>query len=111
MRMLLAPLMFAIIRTGGKQYKVSEGEELEVELLNVEAGNTATISDVLLVADGSEISLGKPTVTGATVTVEVLEEVKGDKVVAYKYRRREGYHRKVGHRQKLNHVKVTKITK
>ncbi len=109
--MFLCPLMFAIIRTGGKQYKVSEGEELEVELLDVEAGKSATISDVLLVADGSEITLGKPKIEGASVTLEVIEEVKADKVVAFKYRRREGYHRKVGHRQKLNHVKVTKITK
>ena len=103
--------MFAIIRTGGKQYKVSEGEELEVELLDVEAGQTATISDVLLVADGANVTVGKPTVAGASVTLEVVDLIKGDKVVAYKYRRREGYHRKVGHRQKLNRVKVTKITK
>lgn len=102
--------MFAIIRTGGKQYKVSEGEELEVELLDEPNGQTATISDVLLISNGSEVTVGKPTVPGATVTVEVIDKIKADKVVAYKYRRREGYHRKVGHRQKLNLVKVTKIS-
>jgi len=108
--MLSLPLMYAIIRTGGKQYKVSEGEQLDVELLDVEAGQTATISDVLLIANASEVKVGKPTVAGASVTLEILDEVKADKVVAFKYRRREGYHRKVGHRQKLNRVKVTKIT-
>ncbi len=109
--MLASPLMFAIIRTGGKQYKVSEGEELDIELLDVDSGQNATIDDVLMIVDGSEVKVGKPNVAGASVSFEVVDLIKGEKVVAYKYRRREGYHRKVGHRQKLNRVKVTKIKK
>ncbi len=102
--------MFAVIRTGGKQYKVSEGETLEVELLATEnEAKTATVSDVLLVADGEKVTVGKPVVSGASVTLELLEQIKAPKVIAYKFRRREGYHRTVGHRQKLQKVKVTKI--
>jgi large subunit ribosomal protein L21 len=103
--------MFAIIRTGGKQYKVSEGDTLDVELLEglSEAGKTATISDVLLVGNGDDVKIGKPLLSGASVTFEFVEPIKARKVVAYKYRRREGYHRTVGHRQKLSRVKVTKI--
>lgn len=100
--------MFAVIRTGGKQYKVSEGEILDVELLE-STDSKISISDVLLIANGTDIKVGKPTVTGATVTLEKIEDVKADKVTAFKYRRREGYHRTVGHRQKLSRVKVTGI--
>ncbi|PTY03607.1 50S ribosomal protein L21 [Verrucomicrobia bacterium LW23] len=102
--------MFAVIRTGGKQYKVSEGETLDIELITpAEGQNTATISDVLLVGEGDKVTVGAPTVSGASVTVDILDTVKARKVVAYKYRRREGYHRTVGHRQKLTRVKVSKI--
>ena len=101
--------MFAVIRTGGKQYKVSEGEILDVELLDA-TDSKISISDVLLVGNGTDIKIGKPALAGAIVTLEKLEDVKGDKVVAYKYRRREGYHRTVGHRQKLSRVKVTGIS-
>jgi len=86
--------MFAVIRTGGKQYKVSEGEILDVELLDA-TDSKISISDVLLVGNGTDIKIGKPALA--------------PKVVAYKYRRREGYHRTVGHRQKLSRVKVTGI--
>jgi large subunit ribosomal protein L21 len=102
--------MFAVIRTGGKQYKVSEGETLDIELIDTEVGKTATLSDVLLVGNDSSVQIGKPVVAGASVSVEVLETIKADKVVAFKYRKREGYHRTVGHRQKLARVKVTKIS-
>ena len=101
--------MFAVIRTGGKQYKVSEGEILDVELLE-STDSKISISDVLLIGNGTDIKLGKPALAGALVTLEKLEDVKGDKVVAYKYRRREGYHRTVGHRQKLSRVKVVGIS-
>jgi len=100
--------MFAVIRTGGKQYKVIEGEILDVELLEA-TDSKISISDVLLIGNGTDIKIGKPALAGALVTLEKLEDVKGDKVVAYKYRRREGYHRTVGHRQKLSRVKVTSI--
>ena len=104
--------MFAVIRTGGKQYKVTEGETLDIELVEfpAEGEKKIAISDVLLVGNGDKFSVGKPVLTGASVGLELVGEVKAKKVIAYKFRRREGYHRTVGHRQKLSRVKVGKIT-
>jgi len=103
--------MFAVIRSGGKQYKVTEGETLDIELVEFPAkGGKLTISDVLLIGNGDKFSLGNPLLSGASVGLELVEEVKARKVIAYKYRRREGYHRTVGHRQKLSRVKVTSIS-
>ena len=101
--------MFAVIRTGSKQYKVKEGDVIDVELFDTGSETKATFEDVLLVADGAKVKVGQPTVAGASVSGEILGEVKAKKVVAYKYRRREGYHRKVGHRQRHIRVKVEKI--
>lgn len=102
--------MFAVIRTGSKQYKVSEGDLIDVELLEgAEPGKSTVFNDVLLVSNGDAVSVGKPTVAGASVTGEVMGEVKGDKVIAFKYRRTEGYHRTVGHRQRYLRVKIGKI--
>jgi len=103
--------MFAVIRTGSKQYKVSEGDLIDVELLEgAEPGKSTVFNDVLLVSNGSAVSVGTPTVSGASVTGEVMGEVKGDKVIAFKYRRTEGYHRTVGHRQRYLRVKIGKIS-
>ena len=104
--------MFAVIRTGGKQYKVTEGETLDIELVDfpAEGEKKLTISDVLMVGNGDKFSLGNPLVSGATVGLELVEDIKAKKVIAYKYRRREGYHKTIGHRQKLSRVKVTGIT-
>lgn len=104
--------MFAVIRSGGKQYKVTEGETLDIELVDfpAEGEKKLTLSDVLMVGNGEKVSVGNPLVSGASVGVELVDEVKAKKVIAYKYRRREGYHRTVGHRQKLSRVKVTAIT-
>ena len=104
--------MFAVIRSGGKQYKVQEGDTLEIELVEFPAKGEKklSISDVLLVGNGDKFSVGNPLLSGATVGVELVDEIKARKVVAYKYRRREGYHRTVGHRQKLARVKVTSIS-
>jgi len=102
-------MAYAIIRTGGRQFRVAEGDTLDVDLLDVEPGKTATFGDVLLFADGKEITHGNPLVSGAKVTVEVLEQCKGKKVVAFKYKRRKGYHRTVGHRRKLTRVKIKTI--
>jgi large subunit ribosomal protein L21 len=104
--------MFAVIRSGGKQYKVQEGETLDIELVEfpAEGEKKLTISDVLLVGNGDKYSLGNPLLSGATVGLELVEEIKARKVIAYKYRRREGYHRTVGHRQKLSRVKITSIS-
>jgi large subunit ribosomal protein L21 len=104
--------MFAVIRSGGKQYKVTEGETLDIELVDfpAEGEKKITISDVLFVGNGDKFSVGSPLLSGASVGLELVENIKARKVIAYKYRKREGYHRTVGHRQKLSRVKVGKIT-
>ena len=100
--------MYAIIATGGKQYKVAEGDIIKVEKLGVEAGETVTFDKVLAVNNG-ELSIGCPTVEGATVTATVVKEGKGKKVIVYKYKRKTGYHKKNGHRQLYTQVKIDKI--
>jgi len=104
--------MFAVIRSGGKQYKVQEGETLDIELVEFpkEGEKKITISDVLFVGNGDKFSVGSPLLSGAKVGVELVEEFKARKVIAYKFRKREGYHRTVGHRQKKARVKVTSIS-
>jgi large subunit ribosomal protein L21 len=102
-------MAYAIIRTGGRQFRVVEGDTIDVDLLDVEPGKTATFGDVLLFADGKEISHGNPLVSGAKVTAEVVEQRKDKKVVAFKYKRRKGYHRTVGHRRKLTRIKIKSI--
>ena len=100
--------MYAVIATGGKQYKVSEGDVIKVEKLGVEAGQTYTFDKVLLVS-GDEVKVGAPAVEGATVEADVIGDTKGKKVIVYKYKRKTGYHKKNGHRQQLTAVKITKI--
>ena len=100
--------MYAVIATGGKQYKVSEGDVIKVEKLGVEAGQTYTFDKVLLVS-GEEVKVGAPAVEGATVEADVIGDTKGKKVIVYKYKRKTGYHKKNGHRQQLTAVKITKI--
>jgi large subunit ribosomal protein L21 len=96
-------MTYAIIKTGGRQYRVAEGDTIDVDLLDVEPGKTATFQ-VLMHIDGSKIS------DGGKVTAEVVEQRKDKKVVAFKYKRRKGYHRTVGHRRKLTRVKIKSIT-
>ncbi len=100
--------MYAVIATGGKQYKVSEGDVIRVEKLGVEAGGTYSFDKVLLVS-GDEMKIGNPTVDGATVEADVIGDVKGKKVIVYKFKRKTGYHKKNGHRQQYTAVKITKI--
>ena len=99
--------MYAIIATGGKQYKVSEGDVVRVEKLDVEAGNTVTFDQVLAVSD-NELKVGSD-VANATVTATVMDQGKGKKVIVYKYKRKSGYHKKNGHRQAYTEVKIDKI--
>ena len=103
-------MSYAIIQTGGKQYRVSEGDLLDVEKLDVEAGQSTTFSDVLMFVDGDNITLGAPLIDNASVKAEVVEQWKDEKVIAFKFRRRKGYHRTVGHRRKLTKLKITSIT-
>ena len=101
-------MAYAIFKTGGKQYRVTPGDVIDVEKLNAEAGSEATFSDVLMVASGTDIKAGDA-LAGATVVAEVIDQIKAPKVIAFKYRRRKGYHRTVGHRRKLTRLKIKTI--
>jgi large subunit ribosomal protein L21 len=101
--------MYAVIKTGGKQYKVAVGEVLKVEKLNAEVNESVELTEVLLVSNNGEISIGTPIVNGAKVVATVVAQVKGDKVVNFKYKPKTGYHRKKGHRQLLTEIKIESI--
>jgi large subunit ribosomal protein L21 len=103
-------MTYAIIKTGGRQFRVAEGDTIDVDLLDVEPGKTATFGEVLMFADGEDITHGSPLVPGAKVSAEVLEQRKDKKVIAFKYKRRKGYHRTVGHRRRLTRVKIKSIS-
>jgi large subunit ribosomal protein L21 len=103
-------MAFAIIKTGGRQHRVAEGDIIDVDYLDAEVGKEGVFADVLFVGDGEKITQGSPLIEGATVTGEVLEQRKDKKVIAFKYRRRKGYHRTVGHRRKLTRIKITEIS-
>ena len=102
-------MAYAIIKSGGRQYRVAEGDTIDVDLMDVEAGKTATLGDVLMFADGDQVTHGSP-IDGAKVTAEVVEHRKDKKVIAFKYKRRKGYHRTVGHRRKLTRLKIKSIS-
>ena len=99
--------MYAIIATGGKQYKVSEGDVIKVEKLDVQAGDTITFDRVIAVSDGT-LKVGGD-VVNASVNATVVEQGRGKKVIVYKYKRKTGYHKKNGHRQAYTQVKIDKI--
>ena len=100
--------MYAIIATGGKQYRVSEGDEIRVEKLGAEAGETVTFDQVIAVSDDAGLKAGAD-VANASVTASVVENGKAKKVIVYKYKRKTGYHKKNGHRQQYTKVKIEKI--
>ena len=101
--------MYAVLETGSKQYRVSAGDKLEVERLAVEAGQPFTFDRVLLVNNDGKVTVGSPTVASATVVADVVEHIRGEKKVAYKMKRRKGYHKTIGHRQELTVVKIKEI--
>lgn len=101
--------MYAIIETGGKQYKVSEGDIITVEKLAVEAGSEYTFDKVLVLAKEGDIKVGAPYVEGAAVTAEVIGDGKAKKVVIYKYKPKKGFHKKKGHRQPYTMLKIGSI--
>lgn len=103
-------MAYAVIQTGGKQYRVESGNEIEVEKLDAEVGADIQLSEVLLVSDGGKVHLGAPFVTGAQVGAKVVDQFKDDKVIAFKFRRRKGYHRTVGHRRQLTKLKIETIS-
>ncbi|MDX1496448.1 MAG: 50S ribosomal protein L21 [Salinisphaeraceae bacterium] len=102
--------MQAVIQTGGKQYRVSEGDVLRVEKLDAEAGATLELSEVLLVSDGDNIKVGAPYVDGGKVTAEVAAHGRGDKIRVIKFKRRKKYRRTQGHRQDYTELKITGIS-
>jgi large subunit ribosomal protein L21 len=102
--------MYAVIETGGKQYRVEVGTVLEIERLEVEAGDAITLDRVLLVADGDEQAIGRPLVAGATVSAEILRQDRGDKVINFKYRPKARRRVKKGHRQELTVLRISDIT-
>lgn len=98
--------MFAVIKTGGKQYKVAPNDVIRVEKLDGNVGDSVTLNEVLLIGD----KIGKPTVSGASVTATVLEQARADKVIIFKKKRRQNYRRKKGHRQDLTVLRITAVS-
>jgi large subunit ribosomal protein L21 len=101
--------MYAVIETGGKQYRVTAGDTLDVERLETEAGKPHTFDRVLLVANDGKVSVGTPTLASAKVTADVTRHLRGEKKIAFKMKRRKGYHKTIGHRHELTRVKITDI--
>jgi large subunit ribosomal protein L21 len=102
--------MYAVIKTGGKQYRVAENDVLEVEKLAGEAGATIEFTEVLMVGEGESVTVGKPLIAGAKVVAELVGQTRGPKLIAFKKRRRKNSRRKKGHRQDLSKVRITGIT-
>lgn len=100
--------MYAVIRTGGKQYRVSKGDVIEVELLSGEVGSSVDLDQVLMIG-GDPIKVGNPTVEGAVVKGKILGEIKGPKIKVFKVKRRKSYSRKTGHRQKYTRLQIEEI--
>ncbi len=101
--------MYAVIESGGKQYRVAPGDTVEIERVKAEAGKPMTFERVLLVANEGKFTVGNPTVTNASIVAEVIEHFRGDKKVAFKLKRRKGYRKTIGHRQEMTRVKISEI--
>ena len=102
--------MYAVIKTGGKQYRVAAGEKLKIEQIAADIGSEIVLDKVLLVADGDNLKMGRPLVTGATVQAKVLSQGRHDKVRIFKLRRRKHYQKHQGHRQNFTEIEITGIT-
>ena len=101
--------MYAVIATGGKQYRVNVGDEIFIEKIEGEAGDNVKFAEVLAVSDESGLRVGSPTLDGATVEAEIVKQGKGKKVIIFKYKAKKGYRRKNGHRQPYTRVRIAKI--
>jgi large subunit ribosomal protein L21 len=101
--------MYAVLETGSKQYRVAAGDKVEIERLEIEAGKPVTFDRVLLVNKDGKVSVGAPTVTGATVVADVVEHIRGEKKLTFKKKRRKGYQKTIGHRQELTVVQIKEI--
>ena len=101
--------MYAVIKTGGKQYRVAQGDKLRVEKLAGNVGDTITLGEVLLVGEGDGVKVGAPTVSGAKVQAKIVAQDRGPKIIIFKFRRRKNYRRKTGHRQPFTALEITSI--
>lgn len=101
--------MYAVVRTGGKQYRVSKGDQIRVEKLPGGVGEEITFEDVLMIGGQPEVQIGRPSVPGAKVAARILEQDRARKVVVFKYKRRKGYSKKQGHRQSFTRIEITDI--
>jgi large subunit ribosomal protein L21 len=101
--------MYAVIKTGGKQYRVAQGDRLRVEKLAGNVGDTVTLGEVLLVGAGEGVKIGTPSVSGAKVEAKILGQDRGEKIIIFKFRRRKNYRRKTGHRQPYTALEITGI--
>jgi large subunit ribosomal protein L21 len=104
-----AKIMYAVIKTGGKQYRVNSGETLKVEKIEVDVGGTVTLDEVLMLNDGTKTTIGTPFIGGAKVEATVLSHGRGDKVMIFKFRRRKHYRKTQGHRQSYTEIKIESI--
>jgi large subunit ribosomal protein L21 len=102
--------MYAVIKTGGKQYKVAEQQVVKIEKTDGEVGTTIKFEEVLAIADQNGVRIGNPTITGATISAEILEQKKDDKVIIFKKNRRQNYRRKNGHRQQVTVVRILDVS-
>lgn len=102
--------MYAIIKTGGKQYKVAEGDTLRIETVTGEPGTAVSFDEVLMIADGDNVKVGGPRVDGGSVSAEIVEHGRGDKIHILKHRRRKHSHKEQGHRQNFTKVKITGVS-
>jgi len=102
--------MYAVIKTGGKQYRVAQGDRLRVEKLAGNVGDTVTLGEVLLVGQGEGVKVGAPLVSGAKVEAKIVAQDRGKKIIIFKFRRRKNYRRKTGHRQPFTALEITGIT-
>jgi large subunit ribosomal protein L21 len=102
--------MYAVIRTGGKQHKVSQGDEISIEKIDGSKGETIVFDEVLMVSSGEDVKVGTPFLTGARVEGEIIDQTKAGKINVFKMKRRKGFKKKTGHRQKLTRMKIKEIS-
>lgn len=103
-------MAYAIFKTGGKQYRVKEGDRLAVEKLEAQVGDVLTFDQVMCLEDGANTQVGTPLVSGATVTAEVVEQFRDKKVIAFKFKKRKGFHKTKGHRRHMTRVAIKSIS-
>ncbi len=102
-------MSYAIVRASGKQHRVIKGEQLTIDRMQAEVGEQFTLGDVLLLADGDAVKIGRPVVDGAKVTAKVIGHDRGDKIRVFKRKKRKGFHKTIGHRQALTHIEIIEI--